>query len=299
MTNFDIVVLTDKRFINPANDDSFMQNVVKEDRMVVESLEKKGLKVYRTHWDDQEIDWTSTKNLLFRTTWDYHHRFDEFSNWLKDVNSKTNVINPYELILWNQDKHYLKELAEKGISIPPTIFMEKGGNYKLVDLFKRTNFSEAIIKPAVSASARETYWIKSEDAEKNEILLKNNLPLESMLFQEFQEQIATKGELSIVVFGGKFSHAVLKKSKPGDFRVQDYWGGTLHEYQASSKEIELAEHIVSLINPKPVYARVDLMWDNNDRLALAELEMIEPELWFRRFPESVDRFATAIIEHLN
>jgi glutathione synthase/RimK-type ligase-like ATP-grasp enzyme len=298
MIKFDIVVLTDKRFVNPAKDDVYMQNVVTEDRMVVESLEKKGLKVYRTHWDDPEMDWPLTRNILFRTTWDYHHRFDEFSNWLKDVDSKTNMINPYELVLWNQDKHYLKELAQQGINIPATIFMEKGENYSLVDLFERTNFTEAIIKPTISAAARETYRIKREDAQENEILLKNNLQLESMIFQEFQEQIAIKGELSIVVFDGKFSHAVLKKTKPGDFRVQDYWGGSLHDYKISQMEIDLAEHIVSLINLKPVYARVDLMWNNQNELCLAELEIIEPELWFRRFPESADRFADAIFKHL-
>ena len=47
---------------------------------------------------------------MFRTTWDYFFRFDEFSAWLDRVSALTHLINPVEQVRWNMDKHYLRDL---------------------------------------------------------------------------------------------------------------------------------------------------------------------------------------------
>ena len=47
------------------------------------------------------------------------------------------------------------------------------------------------------------------------------------------------------------------------------------------------------------FARVDLVWDNNGELALSELELIEPELWFRFNAEAADELAEGIIDLAN
>ena len=113
-----------------------------------------------------------------------------------------------------------------------------------------------------------------------------------MLLQPYLDFITEKGEVSLVLFGGKYSHAVLKKAKPGDFRVQDDFGGTLHPFDPTDEMIELAEKAVRCVEPIPVYARVDLVWDQNDTVCVSELELVEPELWMRRLPESAMAFAT-------
>ncbi len=107
-----------------------------------------------------------------------------------------------------------------------------------------------------------------------------------MIIQEFQESVLTFGEISMVVFGGKFSHAVLKKGKKNDFRVQDDFGGSVSLYNATKNEIAFAEEVVSGCFYQPVYARVDVLYDNEKNLVLSELELIEPELWFRLYDKS-------------
>ena len=97
-----------------------------------------------------------------------------------------------------------------------------------------------------------------------------------------------------MVFGGKFSHAILKKAKKGDFRVQDDFGGTVHDYNASEEDILFVEKVVAICKPMPLYARVDIMWDNNDDICVSELELIEPELWFRKSETAADLLAEAI-----
>ena len=114
------------------------------------------------------------------------------------------------------------------------------------------------------------------------------------MLQPFQYDIINKGEVAFMLMNGIFTHAVLKKSKPGDFRVQDDFGGTLHDYTPTSEEIAFAEKAVAACSEKPLYARVDIINDNNGQLAVMELEIIEPELWFRRNPLSANFLASAI-----
>ena len=102
-----------------------------------------------------------------------------------------------------------------------------------------------------------------------------------------------------MVFGGKFSHAVLKKAKAGDFRVQDDFGGTIEIYHPNQEEIAFVEEAFAACNPLPIYARIDVIWDNNDQLCIGEIELIEPELWFRMDQESASRCAIATQEYLN
>jgi len=296
---FDITILTDHRYVEPTEIDEYVQNVLDEDRLIAEALERLGLVVTRTNWDNPDFNWSETRYILFRTTWDYFDRYPEFSVWLEDVSTKTKLINPKELIYWNLDKHYLLDLKNAGINIPPTVFVEHGETKSLNEVFANANWKEAILKPAVSGAARHTYRINSENISEHEDIFAELLENESMLLQEFQTQILTKGEVAFMVYGGKFSHAILKKAKPGDFRVQDDFGGTIEQYNASPEEIKMAETAVSPCSTLPLYARVDLIWDNNDELAIGELELIEPELWFRMNKQSADDCAKAIYNHLN
>lgn len=298
MKKFDITILTDRRYVTPENNDAYTQNVVKEDRLLGEACSRLGLSMHRTNWDNAEYDWSTTKYVLFRTTWDYFDRFDEFSDWLERVQKLTGLINTKELIYWNLDKKYLLELAAKGVRIPPTEYVIKGDQRSLSEIARKTGWNHLILKPAVSGAARHTYKIEVNDIDQYEGIFGELIAKENMLLQEFQEQIATKGEVSFMLFGGKFSHAVLKNAKPGDFRVQDDFGGTIEKYQPNSEEIAFAEHALAQCPELPIYARVDVFWDNLDQLVLGELELIEPELWFRESETAADNCAAALLEYV-
>ena len=101
----------------------------------------------------------------------------------------------------------------------------------------------------------------------------------------------TEGEVAMIVIGGKFTHAVLKKAKEGDFRVQDDFGGSIAIYNPSKEMVKLAEKCTHILNPIPSYARVDIIWDNFRELVVSELELIEPELWFRLNPNAAQKLA--------
>jgi glutathione synthase/RimK-type ligase-like ATP-grasp enzyme len=299
MKRFDITILTDHRYLEDQYADVYAQNVLDEDNLLKEALERLGYSVHRTNWDNDTFDWASTDYIFFRTTWDYFDRYEEFAPWLEDVCTKTKLINPKELIYWSLDKHYLNDLNQAGVRIPNTVFVEPSDSRSLSEVIEQLDWKEFILKPAISGAARHTYRFTKEEASKHEAIFSELIAKESMLIQEFQTQILTKGEVAFMVFGGKFSHAVLKKAKAGDFRVQDDFGGTIEIYHPNKEEIAFVEEAFAACEPVPVYARIDVIWDNDDQLCIGEIELIEPELWFRMDEKSADRCALATQAYLN
>jgi hypothetical protein len=298
--NFDIALLTESRYERPRPEerDWYVENILTEDRLVQEALERRGLRVIRLDWATPGFDWSAARLALFRTTWDYFHRFAEFSAWLERVAAQTQLLNPAELIRWNMDKRYLLDLQARGIRIPPTILIPRGAKTSLARLHEQTGWAESVLKPTVSGAARHTYRLSAKQLDAHEARFQELIAAEDMMLQAFQHRIVEQGEIALMVFGGRFSHAILKVAKPGDFRVQDDFGGTVHPYAPGPAEIEFAERVVAACDPLPVYARVDAFYDNDGQLALGELELIEPELWFRFHPPAADLLAAAVAERL-
>lgn len=298
MSQFDVVILTESRYVNPKKVDDYIQNILTEDGLLKNALERLGLKVVRKDWADPNFDWATTTCAVFRSTWDYFDRFDEFKSWLDKVEPLTKFINPIHQIRWNMDKWYLQDLESKGMNVVETLYLKKGEERSLVQIFKESRFKEAILKPTIAGAARHTYRLNSSTLNEYESIFENLIECEDMMLQPFQYNILEKGEVSFVVIGGTYTHSVLKKGKEGDFRVQDDFGGTLHEYNPSEEEITFAEDVAKACDPVPSYARVDVMWDNEGELAVSEVELIEPELWFRRNKNAADRLAEVIASRL-
>jgi len=296
--SYDVIVLTDQRYLKDS-DDSYKHNIFYEDKLVVNALNTEGLKADRKAWDDPKFDWTTTKSVLFRTTWDYFDRFDEFSKWLKMVSNQTILINSKALIYWNIDKHYLLELKNKGIHIPKTEFIEQHTKTTLKQLHNTLGWTDTVLKPCVSGAARHTYKLHADNLDQYEAIFQELISNEAMMLQPFQHHVVTKGEISMILFNGEFTHAILKQAKSGDFRVQDDFGGSVHNYTPNAEEIAFAQAAVNACPELPMYARVDVFLDNDNKLAIAELELIEPELWFRKHPNAAKVLAKAIKQQLN
>ncbi len=281
MHTYDIVILTDKRYLEDSQTNTYKHNIFYEDLLVKQALQAENLNVIRLAWDDPNFDWKTTKAILFRTTWDYFNRFPEFSKWLTQVSKETILLNSEKIIRWNIDKHYLLDLQKKGVHIAESYFIEKGAKTTLAELHQQLNWPETVLKPCVSGAGRHTYRLTSENIMELETIFSELIEQEAMMLQPFQHSIVKQGELSLIIFSGVYSHAVLKQAKDGDFRVQDDFGGSLNPYTPTETEISFAINATKACPELPIYARVDIFTDNANQLAVSELELIEPELWFR------------------
>jgi glutathione synthase/RimK-type ligase-like ATP-grasp enzyme len=105
------------------------------------------------------------------------------------------------------------------------------------------------------------------------------------------------GERSLVFLGGRFSHAVRKVPKDGDYRSQRHLGGSEVDHEPDSAEIQVAMAAMAAAPGRLTYARVDLVdWEGAP--ALIELEVIEPDLFFRDVPKRLERFAEVVQDEL-
>lgn len=290
----DVVVLTDERYVKPKKPNEYVKNVLKEDQLILDALKKLKLKAKKVAWSDPSFDWSTTKYALFRTTWDYAEKFTEFSDWLMKVSTMTKLINSYDLIVWNLDKHYMIDLKERGVNIVKTYFIQHGDKRSLRDLHNELGWGKTVIKPVVSAAAKDTYLLNPENLDEYEDTYKKLVKEESMMLQPFQNSVVDKGEISLMMINGEYTHAVLKIAKKGDFRVQDDFGGTIHEYTPTTNELSLAEACVKACDTMPLYARVDMINDNDGNPAISELELVEPEMWFRKHEKSADLLSNCI-----
>ena len=99
------------------------------------------------------------------------------------------------------------------------------------------------------------------------------------MVQAFLPSVTCEGEYSFLYFGGNFSHALVKRPKDGDYRIQSIYGGTEETYTPTTPERESARSVLDALDYTPLYARVDLLRGLDGRLKLIELEMIEPYLY--------------------
>ena len=291
MKKYDVVVLTDSRYVNPLKTNTYISNVLREDELVINALKEKNLSVVKKDWNDSIFNWETTRSILFRSTWDYFDKFELFKKWFNKTKNKCLMINSTETIEWNIDKHYLLDLQEHQIPIPNSEFIKRGSSIDLSQLMQKKNWNEIVVKPTISGAAKNTYRLKKEEIIQFGPIWEKLIYKEDFIVQEFQNNVISEGEVAMIVIGGKFTHAVLKKAKEGDFRVQDDFGGSIAIYNPSEEMVKLAEKCTRILTPIPSYARVDIIRDNLGELAVSELELIEPELWFRLNPNAAQKLA--------
>ncbi len=262
------------------------------DNLLIEPLSRRGWSVDMVSWRNREIDWNAFDAVIIRSPWDYQQDASLFMKVLEEIDcSSARLENPLDLVKWNIDKSYLKELEVEGILIVPTIWGEQLDGKLLNGAFKQLDTRELIIKPTISANADDTFRVNQgiEPEAKAEIL--SIFHNRAFMIQPFMKNIITEGEFSLFYFGGEYSHSILKTPGKGDFRVQEEHGGILASVEPETKLLQRAQQTIASLEPQPLYARADFVRTLDNDFALMELELIEPSLYFNMDPDSPERFA--------
>ena len=239
-------------------------------------------------------DWTDPGDLsdfdlvMPLVAWGYHQDPPRWHALLDRLERESvPTINPVPLLRWNSDKRYLAELGARGVATIPTRLVEAMDEAALDEACVEFG-TELVIKPPVSASAYGTHLLGPNDP----------VPLDAlgqaMLIQPFLRSVSGEGEYSIMLFDGRFSHSIVKRPKPGDYRVQPHLGGTELPCEPPVGAIELAHAALAAAPATAIYARVDMVRDNEGELAIIELELIEPALWLQHAPDGGESFAAAL-----
>lgn len=268
-----------------------------DDRPLLDALEDRGIRPRICSWDDPSVDWGSASLVVIRSTWDYVPRRTEFVDWARRVDVATTLWNPADVIAWNTDKTYLRELAEDGIATVPTHWLDAGSQADLAEVLDRNGWERAVVKPAVSAGAVGTVRLQRGDAARHQAHLDALLSVGDVLVQPYVERIESAGEISVLWIDGAVTHAVRKRPRPGDFRVQEEFGGTEELVALDDELVSVAE--AALAHARGCrYARVDLVEGPDGQDWLIELELVEPQLFLTHSTSAAERMADAIADAL-
>ena len=274
-----------------------LPNLTNDDLALVAPLSSLAIEARPAIWSDPKIDWSGADAIVLRSTWDYHLRLGEFLAWIGSLEKVgTRVFNPPDMLRWNTSKIYLRDLEEKGVPIVPTFWPEE--DFDLAQELEKRSWPRAVIKPRVSATAYQTLLTKPENSLCAQNLADKLLRGPGLMVQKFVEEVQSEGEWSSMFFAGKFSHAVLKTPKSGDFRSQEEFGGNIRNLRPADALLPAAQKVISTLNAIPLYARVDGVVSGG-RFLLMELELIEPALYLYSAEGAAERFATAIAAKLS
>jgi glutathione synthase/RimK-type ligase-like ATP-grasp enzyme len=235
--------------------------------------------------------------ILLRSTWDYHRVPTMFGAWLRALEDSGRATwNPPAVARGNVDKIYLKGLEAAGIAIPKTQWIDRIDLESIDRGLAEEGWAQAVLKPRIAATAYGTFLVERSSVLSDEDL--HPARASGAMLQEVIPEIVSRGETSIVYFGGAFSHAVLKRATEGEFRVQQDFGGRVTATAPAPALLAFADRVMTHVPSTCLYARVDVVESTRGPL-LMELELIEPELYFLIVPEAAPRLAALIARHLS
>lgn len=249
---------------------------VEEMASLIPAFETLGMTLEARLWDgleDYASDYDAVMPLM---VWDYFEGNEaRFLNTMEAAASQTHVLNPPTLLKWNADKSYLDDLASHGAPVIRTLTVDRVKEADAGRAFDNFGTDCIVIKPQVGGGAWRQVLLRRGDPWPEA----DALPPEGTLIQPFLPNVKEEGEYSLLYFGGQFSHGLVKRAKPGDYRIQSIYGGTEEGYDPTPAERRVAEAVLGSLDETPLYARVDLLRAPDGQLKLIELEMIEPYLY--------------------
>jgi glutathione synthase/RimK-type ligase-like ATP-grasp enzyme len=275
-----------------------LPNLIESDQALIPLLADKDILGEAVIWDDQEIDWSQYDALLIRNTWDYFEKIPQWLSWLDKIESlNLPMINSVKTVRYNMDKHYLNDLATKGISIVPSIFIDIDENQRLYDIIMNAMWPTMVIKPTISAGAFLTSKFSIDEIDE---IVDRYTKLDNkcdLVLQPYLPEIETSGEISLIYFNATYSHGVRKTPKVGDFRIQSQFGGIYQLIEVDDRIIEFGKKALVATGNDCLYGRVDLVMIGENP-HIMEVELIEPDLYFEHFPSSKELFVSVLIQFL-
>jgi hypothetical protein len=244
-------------------------------------------------WDDPAVDWTSYDLVVIRSTWDYVPRRDDFAAWADSV---PRLANPADVVAWNTDKSYLRDLTAAGVQVVPTRWLDPGAP---VPDFE---WASVVVTPAVGAGALDTARYGPGEAHRGRAHAERLLGAgRRVMVQPYLDGVDSAGETALLYVGGSYSHAVRKGAllvPGGEAEVDGLWRPEeIAPREPAAAERQLADRALAAVPGGPerlLYARVDLLPGPDGAPLVVEVELTEPSLFLTAVPAAADQLAAAI-----
>ncbi|PUB32200.1 hypothetical protein C8K30_101722 [Promicromonospora sp. AC04] len=278
-----------------------------DDVPLIAALAGRGVTAEPAVWDDPAVDWQAYDLVLVRSTWDYSPRHDEFLAWARSL---PKVANSADVIAWNTDKRYLRELEEAGIPVIPTIWLDPERHLSKRAVHTRMPaFGDFVVKPVVSAGAKNTGRYQPVSAESRGLAIAHATRLLDdgrwVMIQPYVTSVDITGETCLVFIDGELTHAVRKNALltgPAQDSSELYAEEEMVSFEATPDQVEVALRALAVAREATgadlTYARVDLVSGDDGVPMVIELELTEPSLWMKYGTGVEAKLADAVLKLL-
>ena len=248
---------------------------------------------------DSGFDPAGFDAFMIGTVWDYPPKLAAFLEAIDRLDAHAPLHNPPHVVRWNIEKRYLADLADAGAPSIPTVWAEAAEAAAINPAFDALDADRLVVKPLVGGGAWRQAVVKRGEA----LPKPEDLPPGACLIQPFLPSVPEEGEYSFLFFGGRFSHALQKLPKAGDYRVQSIFGAREIVHEPRPGEIGQCRAVLDAAAaitgaPDLLYARVDMVRGLDGRLTVMELEVIEPYFYPEQGPDMGQVFVEALKERL-
>lgn len=244
-------------------------------------------------WDDPAVSWDAYDAVVVRSCWDYVARREEFLGWAASV---PRIHNAPEVMAWNTDKVYLRQLHDAGLPIIETRWDVGVGN----DI---GDHAEWVVKPTISAGSKDTArWGTPEEAWAHSAAL--TAAGRASMTQPYISSVDDEGETAMLYFAGTFSHAIRKGAllERGEGVRQDRDSReAISPRVPTSAQLDVSDRVLAAtasllgLSAPPLYARIDLVTAADGSPVLIELELTEPSLFLKQSDGAAGRLVDAVL----
>ncbi len=267
-----------------------------------EAFARSGIDIDYCVWWDPEVEWGRYDLVVIRSPWDYVSRLDEYRRWLRAVDRLGTLRNPAPLVEWNIDKRYLLDLAAMGVPVIPT---RVASSEEALVTALAWPAGERVVKPVISAASADTGRFAAGDPGAMALgrhVLRRGM---SVMVQPAVASVASEGETGTVLFGGTASHSFRKGPSlalGGGLHGRGYQEHVAAERPGAAQEQVVRQAIEAVrriaierfgVAGPLLYARVDLVRDDDGRELVLEVELNEPSFFLTVDDRAADRFVSA------
>lgn len=262
-----------------------------DEQLLLDGLRAAGLSTEMLAWDDPDGDPGAFDLCVLRSCWNYFEDAPRFLAWVDAAASVTDLVNPPDVVRWNHHKAYLQELQDRGLAVVPTVWCTSGQPANLAQTMASESWDDVVIKPSVSAGSYRTQRFTAQQATAGQQFLDDLLSERDAMIQRTIVPTASAGERALVCIGGELTHGVTKQ-----IRFSGGEESVSGAEQVSDAERDFAQRTLAMVDADLLYARVDVMTDQDGTLLLAELELMEPSLFLAQHPPALSRLVSTIAE---
>jgi len=261
-----------------------------DESLLLDALQHAGMSPVLVPWNDPVSRVDAFDLCILRSCWDYHLTPDRFLEWLEFAAARTILMNPLSIVKWNIHKGYLRDLEAAGVPAVPTAWISGDDPPGLADLMTGRGWDDVVVKPAIGAGSYQTRRFGVDQARaQGDAFVASLTERGDAMVQPFMSSVTTAGERSLVWIDGEFTHQVIKQPR---YHGQD------EQVSAASVpapgDLRIAEKAIACVGGPLLYARVDLIEDDDGLATVSELELIEPSLFLLQHRPALDRFVAAV-----